>query len=286
MKHPKDERHYLNLGLGVQSTTLLLLADEGKFPQIERGIFADTQEEPKGVYDHLKWLQGRISHIPIDVVTIGRLGDHLIQGRNSTGGRFASIPAFTTDGQGSQGITRRQCSKEYKVEVITRHIRRELFRIKPGGRFQAHQSVVQYIGISLDEAGRAERILRNSTRRGWSVRFPLIEMNWTRKDCLAFLESRVPHTVPRSACVFCPYRSDAEWAHLQQMDPEGFNRAVTIDAALRTSGSVANRDMTQTMYLHRSMIPLVNITFDPKPPNERAIQMQLLQGECLGVCGV
>jgi hypothetical protein len=79
--------------------------------KLDAAIFADTGEEPEAVYRHLEWLQS-LNGPPILVRSVGRLGDDLVNGRNSTGGRFASIPAFTTkDEGGTVGITRRQCSK-------------------------------------------------------------------------------------------------------------------------------------------------------------------------------
>ena len=40
----------LSLGAGVQSTTLLLLAAEGRLPTPDAAIFADTGWEPAAVY--------------------------------------------------------------------------------------------------------------------------------------------------------------------------------------------------------------------------------------------
>ena len=48
----------LNLGAGVQSTCLYLLAREpGSGLRFDVAIFADTGEEPRAVYDHLAWLR-------------------------------------------------------------------------------------------------------------------------------------------------------------------------------------------------------------------------------------
>jgi hypothetical protein len=103
--------HVLNLGAGVQSTVLFLLAI-GPAPKLhfDVAVFADTGEEPASVYrhlDHLKTLGGP----PIWVRSAGRLGDDLMHGRNSTGQRFASIPAFTKDDAGKVGMVRRRCTK-------------------------------------------------------------------------------------------------------------------------------------------------------------------------------
>lgn len=280
------EFHVLNLGAGVQSTALYLMSMEGLVPRIDCAIFADTQEEPKAVYDHLKWLNG-LGGPTIYVRTAGKLGDDLMRDRNTTGGRFASIPAFTTDGNGSTGITRRQCSKEYKVEVIQRFVRREVVGLLPRRTIPKSVIVHQYIGISLDEQARAKRIAAMHDRRSLKCHFPLIEKLWTRRECLDFLSTRVPHQTPRSACVFCPYNSDLEWAHIKANDPEGWSRAVEIDEGLRTPGNIVNRDMRQTMYLHRSRQPLALVQLDPKPVKYKAIQLEMsFNGDCQGVCGV
>ncbi len=91
------EHHVLNLGAGVQSTCLYLLSRESEFKHhFDVAIFADTQEETQAVYDHLAWLRS-LGKPDIWVRTAGKLGDDLIRGTNSTGQRFASIPAFTAE---------------------------------------------------------------------------------------------------------------------------------------------------------------------------------------------
>lgn len=281
--------HVLSLGAGVQSTALYLMFALGDMPdKLECAIFADTQEEPEAVYRHLEWLKS-LNGPPIIVGTAGRLGDDLVKGRNSTGGRFASIPAFTTaDAGATVGITRRQCSKEYKTEVVGKILRQRVLGLKPGQHVPRGVLVNQYIGISLDEAGRAVRIERNVPAPKYIKRhFPLIDRLITRTNCKAYLKDKVPYETPRSACVFCPYHDDYEWARLQREDPEGWARAVLVDAALRDKGSVVNRQMDQTRYLHRSCRPLDLVQLKPKAQTERAVQLSMnFAGECQGMCGL
>lgn len=222
----------------------------------------------------------------------GKLGDDLRHGRNTTGGRFAAIPCFTTTGDGGEpGRTRRQCSKEYKTEVIERTIRREVLGLRPRQRAPKDVAVYQYFGISWDERSRASRIwerfhVEKSTT--WEPRFPLVDRQWTRANCLDWLRtnSNAPHSIPRSACTFCPFHSDAEWQALKDAGGEDWARAVEIDEALRTTGAVANRDMRQTMYLHRSCQPLTQIEFKPKT-NVKELQLGIgFDFECEGVCGL
>jgi hypothetical protein len=108
--------HILNLGAGVQSTALyLMFVNDEMDDALDCAVFADTQEEPEPVYRHLEWLRS-LGGPPILIDTAGKLGDDLINGKNSTGQRFASIPAFTsaTPGQ-TGGMLRRQCTSEYKI---------------------------------------------------------------------------------------------------------------------------------------------------------------------------
>lgn len=254
----------LNLGGGVQSTTLYLMAIKGEIAPIDCAIFADLGEEPKSVYAHMEWLKS-LGGPTIHVVSAGILGNDLIRGINSTGQRFAPIPAFTAQNEGEPlGKTRRQCTSEYKILPIERFTRRTLLGLAKGARIK--DKVTQIFGISLDEAGRATRIKMNSP--GWSIpEFPLCDKMMTRKDCVKWLQDyKVPHKVPRSACVFCPYKSNNEWLLLRQNDFDGWNRAVEIDNALRVEGSVYNRNLNEKLYLHKSCRPLseVHLTDDDK----------------------
>lgn len=278
----------LSLGAGVQSTALYLMFQRGEMPvKLDAAIFADTQDEPAEVYAHLEWLKS-LDGPPILTGTAGKLGDDLVHGTNSTGKRFVSIPAFTVSKEdGRIGKTRRQCSKEYKTEIIGQVLRRQVLGLAPKQRVPKGIQVEQYIGISLDEAGRAVRLERRVPPPKYlKRRFWLIENNWTRADCLTYLAPKVPHQTPRSACTFCPFHQDFEWNKLKQTDPEGWRRAVEIDSALRGNARAA-RDINGTMYLHRSAQPLELVQLDTNPPTPRMAQMGMgFATECEGVCGV
>lgn len=297
-----------NLGAGVQSTTLYLLEREGKNPACEAWIFADTGDEPKAVYAHLDWLESLGgTRIIRACLTVG-LGDQIIGGGlNSTGQRFISIPAFTTelDHQRREGrpavkpgITQRQCTKEYKINVIEQVIRCDILGLNKRQRVRRGTRVEQVFGLSSDEAGRIKRVRRNYEGHPWARPvFPLAEMGWTREKCVGYLAVRVPHTVQRSACVYCPYRSPHEWLDLRNNDPEGFARAVAVDEALRKPANIFNRCIDQPLYLHRSCLPLPMVDFDGdvkrreiRPKQKDLFELLDVAEECsgcsAGMCGV
>jgi hypothetical protein len=281
----------LNLGAGVQSTTLYLMYLRGLIePAIDCAVFADTGEEPDAVYQHLEWMKS-LKGPEIFVRSVGsRLGDDLQTGSNSTGQRFASIPAFTAAIEGVKaGMVRRQCTKEYKIEVIERFIRREMLGLQKGQRTPGTVLVQQVYGISLDEAGRAARIRERLIDREWiTPTFPLLDRQMTRVDCSEWLHAfGIPHEVRKSACVFCPFKSNTEWRRMRETDPAGWARAVEIDAALRVEGTVANRNLDQKLYVHRSCVPLdqVVLAYD-EDPLQGFFDFNNWSAECAGMCGV
>jgi hypothetical protein len=211
--------------------------------------------------------------------------------------RFASIPAFTATHHElrqlrescNEGIVRRQCTKEYKVEVVERVIRYEILGLKPRQRMPKGTAIEQLFGISWDERGRADRIRKRFKDVPWSEpRFPLIEQYMTRDDCQAWLSKRVPHEVPRSACVFCPFKRAAEWLRTKQ-NPHEWARAIEVDRGLRQDGAAANRRLRQALYLHRQCIPLEMVDLEEQAEKEerkKATPLFALLDCGEGMCGV
>jgi len=138
-------------------------------------------------------------------------------------------------------MLRQQCAAECKTDVCERIIRRQDIGLEYRRRMPRDLRVVQYFGLSHDEPRRVSKVKN-------------------RFDCVAYLkEQNIPHEVPRCACVFCPYKSDHEWLRLKENDPAGWPKAVEVDEARRRPGAVANRRLEQSIYLHRSCLPLVEV---------------------------
>lgn len=286
------EFHILNLGAGVQSTALYLMSTRGeyKIPRFDYAIFADTGEEPEEVYAHVEWLKTLKGPEILTRSAGGRLGDDLIAGgsRRSRGSRgFASIPAYTVSRTtGGVGLTRRQCTKEYKTEVIEKCVRREIFGMKPkeriAGRFFSHT----YLGLSAEETRRVRNNLAIFERmKKWrKVHFPLWEMNWHRQTIKAYLRKIVPHDVPRSACTFCPFHDNAEWQRIKA-SPVDWERACHIDDMLR-KGARAAQDMHGELFVHRSCKPLreADLSTDESETHEMSFS-GVAATDCTGFCG-
>lgn len=275
----------ISLGAGVQSTTMALMAAHGEIgPMPDGAIFADTGSEPKAVYDHLTWMQsGNVLPFPVHTVSAGNLGEAILSSSAGEGkkGSHGRPPFFvkTTKENGAfqDGMVRRQCTGDYKIDPILKQVR-ALMGLKPRARWPKEVCVEQWIGISLDEAVR----MKPSRVAAIVNRWPLIEKRMSRSDCLLWLERNGYPAPPKSACTFCPYRSDLQWRHLRDTDPTGWDYAVKVDAAIR-SGIADRSKMRGELFLHRSLTPLDQVDLST---NAERGQPDLFMNDCEGMCGV
>lgn len=273
----------LSLGAGVQSTAVLLLAAEGRLPKLDAAIFSDTGWEPKAVYDHLDRLEREVmvpAGIPLLRVSAGNIRADALDPEH----RFASMPLYILNKDGSPGMSRRQCTSEYKIKPIKEAVRRLLGapdeantsgRIRPG-RVAAGRVAEQWIGISTDEAHRAKDSDVSYVRHA----FPLLEigtggtpplvgasggLGWSREDCSRYLRSVGWGDTAKSACIGCPFHGNRAWRELRDNQPEEWADAVAFDAAIRGGSARATAtgsDLLGTAFLHRSRVPLGEAPID------------------------
>lgn len=271
--------HLISLGAGVQSSTLALMAAAGEItPMPTAAIFADTGDEPQSVYDWLNWLE---TQLPFPIHRVGNAKGALsaevltVKTNQKTGKPYYAslIPAFVESKRGAS-IQPRHCTYQYKIKPILKQAR--LFgSIKRG---QKSVGAVMWLGISRDEAHRMK-----PSRVAWcEYRWPLIEKAVRREDCLRWMADNGYPTPPRSACRYCPFKSNKEWQHLKTTEPVEFEKAVEFERQLRDMrGQVTTPgQLVRLPFLHRSLKPLNEIDF-----TDNQIEMGF-GNECGGVCGV
>lgn len=284
--------HILSLGAGVQSSTMALMAAHGEItPMPSAAIFADTQAEPPSVYRWLDWLEKQLP-FPVHRVTAGDLSADVLLPRVTADGRRycrTSLPFFTVDNNtGERGMVRmRSCTKDFKIRPIEKEVRRligpktirewwkqnRMAEANENGYVRPETLATQWIGISLDEIGRAKHVRMIFVDTRW----PLLEQRMTRRKCLEWMKSNGYPTPPRSACIFCPFHSNEEWRRLRDEEPVQFEKAVQFE-------KVVSVNFVSTPYLHRSCKPLDQV--DLRTDEERGQRMLNWQDECEGMCGV
>ena len=270
----------LSLGAGWGSVGMSLMLEHGLlegFEKPEVSVFADTQAEPPHVYETLDWLESRISW-PIIRASLGNLKDITWKqirreavperGHHETGRSVTDIPLFGSNG----GMTKRQCTTAFKIDVIKREFR-SWFGLNP-----PYLQVYQYLGISLDEAGRMkqakEKYLHNV--------YPLIDCRVSRADIMAWMNQEYPAApVGRSACYFCPFHSIQEWQEIRKRYPNLYEDACQIERAM-----IARDNGPFYLYNGRYGLGLEKAMAQADLQGTLEIEPDQFQNECEGLCGV
>jgi hypothetical protein len=273
MYNDESVANIISLGAGVQSSVMSLMAASGEItPMPTAAIFADTGWEPAAIYKHLDWLE---TMLPFPVYRVEFTGYRNQNKGNIRSERGANqMPLFLAKVKGRRGMSRRQCTEDYKIVPIIRKSR-ELIGVKAVGRIKKGVYVNQWMGISIDEIGR----MKDSHAQWIHKKYPLIDLGMTREDCLDYFTERFPgRTLARSACIGCPYRSDSEWYRMKVEDPVSWADVIAFDHNLR-DGSI-KLSYENPAYLHSSLVSLEHVDFSRQESNPG------FDAECEGICGV
>ena len=266
----------VSLGGGVQSTVLTLMADRGEFgPKPDLAIWADTGWEVPEVEEMVDWIADNVSFPVFKVSSEVGLLAALRDGKDSRGNIAPrSVPMHIEGG----GMTRRWCTSQHKIDPIQAKLK-NFVGIPKGGRMPRGSVVEVWLGITVDEI---ERVKPSNTwweRKHW----PLVDVGMRRIDCFAWWEAnREPGwpSLARSACVACPYKSDAELLDTYRSHPEMMAEASEAEA--RNNEREAARGFP-SVYFHRARKPLLDVVQAISDADEA--QMSLWGSECDGVCG-
>lgn len=248
--------HVISLGAGVQSSAMAIMACHGLIkPMPKCAIFADTGDETQRTY---QWIKELCRMLTFPVVWLKpppgkKLSESIL---NEWG--HSQIPAWFKNPMHGQPVPgKRQCTKYFKILPV----RHELRRRYPG------QDVTLWHGISLDEIHR----VKPSGRQWLTHRWPLIEMRKTRGDCDAYLKTVTDFRVPKSACIYCPYKDRARWKQTTER-PEEMAVIKRVESVLNQRGE----------YLTNDMKPISHIDFSSDVDKGQT----LFGYECEGMCGV
>lgn len=259
----------------MQSSTLALMAAEGEItPMPVAAVFADTHAEPQSVYRWLDWLETKLPY-PLLRVSKGSLTEVALKIRDKKDGtgQWAKsvIPTFVKNQDGSRGLIQRQCTYDWKVLELVKAAKRLM-------KEHGTNAATQWIGISCDEAHR----MKPSREPKITHRWPLIEREMKRHHCLQWMEAHGYPRPPRSACIYCPYHSDAEWRRLRDEEPEEWAKAVKFEKDLQAVKAQTD-NMRGIPYLHSTLKPLDEVDLSTDVEKGQGL---LWGNECEGMCGV
>jgi hypothetical protein len=282
---PQTKFNVLNLGAGVQSSALALMAAKGEvWPMPDFAVFADTQAEPTSVYKWLDWLETQLP-FPVIRVTKGSLTESILKIRVKEKSKYSdhpmtylrsNIPVYGLMPNGEvRPALGRACTADFKVGPILKEIRKRC-EIRHG---QKEITVTQWLGISYDEMQRMKLPSNPWTQHRW----PLIEKRMTRTHCKDWMARNGYPKPPRSACYYCPFHDDEEWRRLKTEDPEHFQKAVEFDKTYRRLQNENPGGFRVEVYLHKSCKPLDEVDFTDKAAGQLGFDFK---SECEGMCGL
>lgn len=287
----KRRINVLNLGAGVQSTTVLLMSIKGELPKLDHAIFADTGWEPQSVYTHLEKLKVlcESNGVPLHILRDRNIRDDVLeyQVKNNKGHLGRSMPMHVKHLDGSKGMIGRRCTGTYKINPIEQFVRKEILQLKPRQRAPKVPLIRQWFGISVDESGRVKQ-----PKEAWrTFYYPLckletsvdkvrdvdngMKVRFNRTKCLEWLKANGWTDVPRSACVCCPYKSMSDWRDLK--DSPDWEDALDFDSKIRTCVGISG-----SVYVHQSCLPLIEAVEVVKSGSSGNGFMN----ECAGMCGL
>lgn len=226
----------VSYGGGVQSTSLLVLAAQGRI-DYRAFVFANVGNDSEHP-DTLRYIREVAAPYAtrhgIELVQLDRIrrdgSVETLYGRlTKPGSRSLPIPVRMSNGKPG----RRSCTSDFKIRVIGKWL-------KANGANASNPATVG-IGISLDEIWRLNR--RRAEPYEQPV-YPLLEHDppLRRTDCETIIRTAGLPVPPKSACWFCPMKRPATWAEMRRDRPELFDRAAALEELLNERRALLGRD--------------------------------------------
>ena len=254
----------LSFGAGMQSTALALMACENAknpetpwplVPVYDVVIFCDLGMEPPWVKDQVEFTRKAYEWAGVKFVVLDSplYSDFM---RNFGERRTISIPWWTIRDDGHKSKMPRNCTVDYKVELISKYVRWELLHYKKGQRLRdedrkAHE---MHMGFSAEESRRC----KESPNPMFVNKFPLVEMGLTRADNFAYIKDVWGLETKASACTFCPFHRNQFFSYLKKEEPEEYGRLLKVDELLRDKNP--EPPMDSDLFISRSRKRIADLT--------------------------
>lgn len=222
----------ISLGWGVQSWTIAAMVALDELEPVDVALHSDTTWERQATYEFARQWTPWLEEHGVKVIEVTDESTNILANK-----RDIFIPARTVSKTGKPaGMLSRQCTERWKIRPIRRWLRSQ----------GVNNNVEMWLGITVDEIERAK-----ASQVKWiENKFPLLDIDMTRQDCINWLQSNGLPVPPKSSCVFCPYHRRALWAEMKKEDGPDWKTAVEVDETNR------NKRPDFYCYVHPDLIPL------------------------------
>lgn len=227
----------LSCGAGMQSIALALMSCENKkygikyqqVPVYDAVIFCDLGHEPPWVYKQVEFIKKACEDVQIPFYI---LDTHLYQDYMDNFGkkRVVSIPFWSIDENGKKGRMRRNCTLDYKINIIAKFVRINLIGYRKGQRIKpedikAHE---MHLGFSFEESNRC----KENPHKMFVNRFPLMDMKLTRADNYKYILEQWGLDTKASACNICPFHTNYFFGYIKNNHKRDYQDILKFDEVL------------------------------------------------------
>lgn len=278
----------LSCGAGMQSTALALMACENAINlriykkaveqwtyDEKRSFFTLPQFSPKHpavpIYDAIifcdlgfepAWVKSQVDFIDKSCAAAGIpfkvLDSPLYKDFMTNFGerRTISIPWWTLKEDGYKSCMPRNCTIDYKVELITKYVRWDLLGYRKGQwlRDEDKKAHEMHMGFSAEEKRRC----KESPNKMFVNKFPLVEMGYTRADSYAYIRETWGLDTKASACCFCPFHRNHFYQHLKINSPAEYKKLLELDELLQNKNP--KPPMDSDLFISRNRVRLADLT--------------------------
>lgn len=213
----------VSFGGGTNSTGMLVgMYERGERP--DAIWFADTGGEKPHTYQHIKdvsdWCES------VGFPRIETLSGPTVWGPQMVRDGSLEAECLRLGTLPSKAFGFSQCSVKWKLEPANKRLKMYL---NEHGLTQ--DDVIRCVGFDAGEPQRYERAVGLLERNPKMVRqrFPLIEWDWDRDDCIAAIQRAGLKQPGKSSCFFCPSSKKAELREMQIFYPDLLNRALEME---------------------------------------------------------
>lgn len=258
----------LSCGAGMQSTALALMSCENALaaqkdrkipnpdvPIYDFVIFCDLGMEPSWVLMQWAFIESACKSANIQCKKLDtNLYEHFMV--NFGERRTVSIPWWTLSNDGHKSKMPRNCTIDFKVEMISKFIRWEVLGYKKKQHLKEHDKKAHemHMGFSKEE----ERRCSESPNPMFVNKFPLVKMGWTRSESYAYCRDVWGLDTKASACAFCPYHQNYFFKYLKENHPDEYVALVGVDNLLRDKQP--HPAMDSALFISRSRKRLEELT--------------------------
>jgi len=199
----------LSYGGGLQTAGMLAMIKLGRLPRPDALVFADTGDELPATYTHIEQYGKPIAD---------ELGIPFAMVQKTLKGKVETLYDFSMRYKWIPQPWGRTCTNQFKIQVIHKYLRP-----------YKGQQVNVWMGISTDEAQR-----KKPSRVKWITNtYPLLEMGYSRQDCVAALQDAGIPSPGKSSCFYCPFQKQTRWRTLQIQHPVLFQKAIDLEENAR-----------------------------------------------------